>query len=107
MFFCKIDLGFRFQILRGRKMIKSNDDDVLAPLRVELSGPDLGKVLGLTGRRVLQLADEGVLERGPCGGFDLVEATQAYLRFLRDGRGPDISEVVRREVERALKARTS
>jgi hypothetical protein len=83
----------------------NKSDDPLASLRCEISGPELGKILGVTGRRVLQLTEDGVLERGPGGGFDLVEATQAYLRFLRDGRGPDISEVVRREVERALSAR--
>jgi hypothetical protein len=83
----------------------ANEIDVLAPLRCEVSGPELGRILGLTGRRILQLADEGVIERAAGGGFDLVDGVQGYLKLLRDGRGDDIAEIVRREIERALQAR--
>jgi hypothetical protein len=82
----------------------SNEIDVLAPLRCEVSGPELGRILGLTGRRILQLADEGVIERAAGGGFDLVDGVQSYLRYLRGGRD-DLGEVVRREVARVLAGR--
>ncbi len=86
-------------------MKSSNEIDVLAPLRCEVSGSELGRVLGLTGRRVLQLADEGVLERGPKSGFDLVDGVQSYLRFIRDGRSDDLEAIVAAAVRRALAER--
>jgi hypothetical protein len=47
-----------------------------------MNSADLGKIFGLSKRRVDQLADEGVLVRG-AAGFDLEDSTRRYIKFLR------------------------
>jgi hypothetical protein len=79
--------------------------DGTVDIESEISSLELAKVLGLTDRRIRQLDAEGVIERGPDGGFVLVAGVHGYIRFVRDGACQDIGEIVRAEVARALKAR--
>ncbi|MFQ5510185.1 MAG: terminase small subunit, Nu1 [Leptospirillia bacterium] len=44
----------------------------------------IAKLLGLTERRVQQLAREGVIPRAESGRYDLVAVVQAYIKYLRD-----------------------
>lgn len=46
---------------------------------ITMSAADLGEVLGVTARRVRQLAEEGVFARAARGEFGLVSCVQAYI----------------------------
>jgi hypothetical protein len=52
------------------------------PVFVNAAG--LGEHLDLTGERIRQLADDGVIERRPDGLFDQDDCRLRYLRWLRD-----------------------
>ena len=49
-----------------------------------VSSSVLGRHLDLTYQRVLQLADEHVIERLPSGRFNMDDARLRYIRWLRD-----------------------
>lgn len=62
-------------------------------------------LLDISPRRLLQLADEGVVKPLKRGSWDLVATLHGYLRYLRDGqKGPSDSHDARRERARLLKA---
>lgn len=62
-------------------------------------------LLDITGRRLQQLADEGVVKPIKRGTWDLVETVHGYIRYLRDGmKGPEDTHDARRERARLLKA---
>lgn len=48
----------------------------------EVSTPELACVLGITGRRIRQLAEDGVLERQGLGKFDLCKSVKRYIDYL-------------------------
>ena len=53
---------------------------------------ELAVILGLTSRRIRQLAEEGVLHTAAKNAYPLAESVQAYLRFL-SARMPEDDEV--------------
>jgi len=62
-------------------------------------------LLDITTRRLLQLAEEGVVKPLRRGSWDLVETTHGYIRYLRGGqKGPADGLDARRERARLLKA---
>jgi hypothetical protein len=58
--------------------------DAAAGGPVLVSAPALGLHLDLTGERIRQLAEDGVIERRPDGLFDQDQCRLSYLRWLRD-----------------------
>ena len=50
----------------------------------EISTEELAELIGLSSRRVSQLAREGRLQRLPTGGFSLLASMKSYTRHLRD-----------------------
>jgi hypothetical protein len=87
-------------------MNNPTDDDVLTPLRREITTARLCAMLGLSDRRVRQLLVEGVLERKANGSFCQVEAVQSYISFLRgDDDDTRLTRLVRSEVARVLAGR--
>lgn len=48
----------------------------------EVSTTELACVLGISGRRVRQLAEDGQLEKLGAGKFNLADSVQAYQKFL-------------------------
>lgn len=58
---------------------------------LRVSSAQLAHVLGLTSRRVQQLAKEGVLARGPGGKFDLAASVQAYMASRQDAAVPSVA----------------
>lgn len=46
---------------------------------IELTATELGAVLGITSRRVRQLAEDGVFERAARGRYGLINCVQAYI----------------------------
>lgn len=68
--------------------------DVLAPV----SSGQLARILGLTPRRVNQLAEAGVFPRLPRGKYDLAQCVQAYIATVSNPRdGVDLAEAKRRK----------
>ena len=57
----------------------------------EISTSELAVVLGLTGRRIRQLAEDGVLEKIKDGKFILPKAVQKYIAFLTS-KNSDVSQ---------------
>lgn len=53
-------------------------DDIL---KQAVSAKTLGKVLGVSDRRIMQMADDGVLEKVGRGRYDLAKCVQAYISF--------------------------
>jgi phage terminase Nu1 subunit (DNA packaging protein) len=72
----------------------------------ETSSPVLAALLGLSARRIQQLAAEGVLPRGK-NGFKLAASLKAYVQWLKDAheRTPasDAKEAVLLERARSLR----
>lgn len=50
---------------------------------IKVSAAVVGQHLGISRQRVGQLADEGVIGRGPDGCFDIDQSRLAYIRWLR------------------------
>ena len=48
----------------------------------EVSTTELAAVLGLTGRRIRQLAEDGVLDKIKDGRFNLCESVQKYINSV-------------------------
>ena len=61
---------------------------------------ELAVILGLTSRRIRQLAEEGVLHTVAKNAYPLAESVQAYLRFL-SARMPEDDEVKYEKAKRA------
>lgn len=51
---------------------------------IELSRTDMAAVIGVTARRLDQLAKEGKLHKLPNGCFNLIETVQAWIRWERE-----------------------
>ena len=51
----------------------------------EVSTTELACVLGITGRRIRQLAEDGQLEKASKGRFPLCESVQRYIAALSKG----------------------
>jgi phage terminase Nu1 subunit (DNA packaging protein) len=68
-------------VFRRKSAMKSAKKRVVS----RINGAKLGEHLDMTGRRARQLAEEGVLRRGPDGLFDQTEARVTYIRWLRNG----------------------
>lgn len=64
--------------------------------RYLVSADIVGEALGLTGRRVRQLAEEGKLPRAARGLYDLVACTRAHVGVLRAAAADEIRELDRR-----------
>jgi hypothetical protein len=58
--------------------------DATAGGPVLVSAPALGLHLDLTGERIRQLAEDGIIERRPDGKFDQDDSRRRYLRWLHD-----------------------
>lgn len=58
-----------------------------ADLRREFSAADLGRILGISERRVRELRDQGKIPGLPNGKFDPFEAGPAYCAMLRPASG--------------------
>ena len=52
----------------------------------EVSTTELACVLGITGRRIRQMAEDGQLQKVSKGRFLLADSVQRYVKFLSDGR---------------------
>lgn len=61
---------------------------------------ELAVILGITSRRIRQLAEEGVLHTVAKNAYPLAESVQAYLRFL-SARMPEDDEVKYEKAKRA------
>lgn len=62
-------------------------------------------LMDISGRRLQQLADEGVVKPIKRGTWELVDTLHGYIRYLRDGmKGPEDTHDARRERARLLKA---
>lgn len=68
--------------------------------RTTVTTAELSVVLGLTSRRIRQLAEEGVLHTAAKNAYPLAESVQAYLRFL-SARMPEDDEVKYEKAKRA------
>lgn len=66
----------------------------------EVSTTELACVLGITGRRIRQLAEDGQLEKASKGRFPLCESVQRYIAALSKG---GVSEDDRK-MEKAIRA---
>lgn len=64
----------------------------------------IAKILGLTERRVQQLADEGTVRRVGPNAYDLVASVQGYVKFWRD-RAEGRSGATELDHEKLLKTR--
>ena len=51
----------------------------------EVSTTELACVLGITGRRIRQMAEDGQLQKVSKGRFLLADSVQRYVKFLSDG----------------------
>ncbi len=56
---------------------------------IKVTATQLAAMLGVTNRRVRQLASEGTLERTPQGHFDLATNIQKYVSFRESRREPN------------------
>jgi phage terminase Nu1 subunit (DNA packaging protein) len=54
---------------------------------MDVSTSDLAEILGLTDRRIRQLAKKEILLQPKRGKFNLSNAVQEYIKFLRTGEG--------------------
>lgn len=75
--------------------------DKITP-ETEVSTTELACVLGITGRRVRQLAEDGVFDKSGKGRFVLADAVQRYMATLT--RNEDKLETGKRQAELTLKA---
>ena len=57
----------------------------------EISTSELAVVLGLTGRRIRQLAEDGILEKVKDGKFKLPDAVQKYISYV-SSKSDDVSK---------------
>lgn len=72
----------------------------------EVSVAELACVLGVTGRRIHQMVEDGQIERITRGKFNLCDCVQRYCAFLNRGRLEEddlINEKARRSAEASLK----
>ena len=67
----------------------------------EVSTTELACVLGITGRRIRQMAEDGQLQKVSKGRFLLADSVQRYVKFLSDG---PMLEKTRRVAETTMKA---
>lgn len=48
-----------------------------------VSAKSMGKLIGLSDRRVRQLAEEGIIPKTEGGSYELVKAISSYINFLK------------------------
>ena len=73
----------------------------------EVSTTELACVLGITGRRIRQMAEDGQLQKVSKGRFLLADSVQRYVKFLSDGPMDEEDkklEKARRVAETTMKA---
>ena len=73
----------------------------------EVSTTELACVLGITGRRIRQMAEDGQLQKVSKGRFLLADSVQRYVKFLSDGPMDEEDkklEKTRRVAETTMKA---
>ena len=73
----------------------------------EVSTTELACVLGITGRRIRQMAEDGQLQKVSKGRFLLADSVQRYVKFLSDGPMDEEDkklEKTRRMAETTMKA---
>ena len=66
----------------------------------EVSTTELACVLGITGRRIRQLAEDGQLEKASKGRFLLCESVQCYIAALSKGGASEDD----RKMQKAIRA---
>lgn len=66
-------------------------DDSKIVAETQVSTSELALVLGLTGRRIRQLAEDGVIDKVKDGRFNLSQSVQRYIAFL-SSKEKDISQ---------------
>ena len=71
----------------------------------EVSTTELACVLGITGRRIRQMAEDGQLQKVSKGRFLLADSVQRYVKFLSDG--PMDEEDIARRTWSAAATRTA
>ena len=69
----------------------------------EVSSSELACVLGITARRIRQLAEDGVLNRISEGRFNLADSVQSYMATLDKRKSVSSSEQEKLEVEISFK----
>ena len=72
----------------------------------EVSSAELACVLGITGRRIRQLGEDGQLSKTGTGTYNLVESVQKYIAIASRARNEPTEEEKKRERQR-LSAETS
>lgn len=65
--------------------VTAEERDALEIRRREVTTEELATVLGLTDRRIRQLASAGVIERTGRGVYNLCDAVQGYLFYTTHG----------------------
>ncbi len=76
-------------------------------INTEVSTTELASILGLTGRRIRQLAEDGVIDKVKDGRFNLSKSVQGYISLQRKDKLSEEEEKlekVRRQSEVTLKA---
>lgn len=79
-----------------KEAIKITDD-------TEISTTELAKVLGVTARRVQQLAQDGTVTPAHRGRFLLCDAVQQYIKFLSKEKDSNPQEKERQDAEVSIK----
>lgn len=71
----------------------------------EVSTTELAAVLGLTGRRIRQLAEDGVLDKIKDGRFNLCESVQKYINSVATSKNSEMSkqEIAKQDAEVSIK----
>jgi len=75
-------------------------------VETEVSSAELACVLGITGRRIRQLGEDGQLSKTGTGTYKLVESVQKYIAIAARARNEPTEEEKKRETQR-LTAETS
>lgn len=91
---------------QGRRSAMSEAIDVITE-ETEVSTTELACVLGITGRRIRQMAEDGQLQKVSKGRFLLADSVQRYVKFLSDGPMDEEDkklEKTRRVAETTMKA---
>lgn len=72
-------------------------------LETEVNTSELACILGVTGRRIRQLAEDGVLEKVSTGCFPLCKSVQAFIAVANQKAKPSKTEEDRAAAEVSLK----
>jgi len=89
-----------------RKGAKKVEKKSKITTETEVSSAELACVLGITGRRIRQLGEDGQLTKTGTGTYNLVESVQKYIAIASRARNEPSEEEKKRERQR-LSAETS